>query len=484
MSLSNETTLLGNTKTYDNSYESYIIRINDPKEGRLISSQGIKEIVIEENIFSLLPTIRIEIEDQGSYFSGYNLKNGDRIYFIVTPIIANEGEDPTPYVDSVYTIQNVSCIPIIESSNYQYVIIGIYDAQSYLNEIASYPKTTILSLLFQNTKRSDEAIQEVLDDTTLKLIKKIDGSDKGLWLNCRKTRAQFIEKIVEHAWIDEDDAPIIYTNLNGETIYTSIKTIAQQKKLCTFTNVKNYIESLKGSSTQKEDLEYPFTSVQFLHAAGPILNQGGYKVRANYYTPYNILSLFDTDITPKDIDVVELLKELALQGNLDPMVIVDAQIADKKTLGKFREAIYQQNDPYIASRSNKAASQLDRLTKNIDAGVYFKEYHDHYDIAPVHNEMIRRSFFQNFINMTVDVHRLPKEFQTAKCRPVLGDKINMDFSTSDAIDKIHTGNYIIAGISHHFKAFQSYTMEIKCVTDGTYGMGILEEQEEKSKKKK
>ena len=484
MSLSNETTLLGNTKTYDNSYESYIIRINDPKEGRLISSQGIKEIVIEENIFSLLPTIRIEIEDQGSYFSGYNLKNGDRIYFIVTPIIANEGEDPTPYVDSVYTIQNVSCIPIIESSNYQYVIIGIYDAQSYLNEIASYPKTTIDSLLFQNTKRSDEAIQEVLDDTTLKLSKKIEGSDKGLWLNCRKTRAQFIEKIVEHAWIDEDDAPILYTNLNGETIYTSIKTIAQQKKLCTFTNVKNYIESLQGSSTQKEDLEYPFTSVQFLHAAGPILNQGGYKVRANYYTPYNILSLFDTDITPKDIDVVELLKELALQGNLDPMVIVDAQIADKKTLGKFREAIYQQNDPYIASRSNKAASQLDRLTKNIDAGVYFKEYHDHYDIAPVHNEMIRRSFFQNFINMTVDVHRLPKEFQTAKCRPVLGDKINMDFSTSDAIDKIHTGNYIIAGISHHFKAFQSYTMEIKCVTDGTYGMGILEEQEEKSKKKK
>ena len=78
MSISNETTLLGSTKTYDNGYESYIIRLNDPKEGRLISAQGIKEIVIEENIFSLLPTIRIEIEDQGSYFAGYNIKNGDR----------------------------------------------------------------------------------------------------------------------------------------------------------------------------------------------------------------------------------------------------------------------------------------------------------------------------------------------------------------------------------------------------------------------
>lgn len=483
MSISNETTLLGSTKTYDNGYESYIIRLNDPKEGRLISAQGIKEIVIEENIFSLLPTIRIEIEDQGSYFAGYNIKNGDKIYFIVTPVVANEGEDPTPYVDSVYAVQNVSCVPSLEGSNYQYVIIGIYDAQSYLNEVASYPKTTIDSLLFQNTKRSDEAIQEVLDDTTLKLSKKIEGSDKGLWLNCRKTRAQFIEKIIEHAWIDEDDAPLIYTNLNGESVFTSVKTMAKQKKLCTFTNVKNYIESLQGSSTQREDLEYPFTSVQFLHAAGPILNQGGYKVRANYYTPYNLLSLFDLDIAPKDIDVVELLKDLASQGNLDPMAIVDAQIADKKTVGKFREAVYQQDEPYIASRSNKASSQIDRLTKNIDAGIYFKEYHNHYDVAPVHNEMIRRSFFQNFINMTVDVHRLPKEYQTAKCRPILGDKVNLDFSTADSVDKIHTGNYIVAGISHHFKAFQSYTLDVKCVTDGTYGIGILEQNDEKAKKK-
>jgi hypothetical protein len=182
------------------------------------------------------------------------------------------------------------------------------------------------------------------------------------------------------------------------------------------------------------------------------------------------------DITPKDIDIYELLKDLLAQGNLDPMSMADAQLADKKTLGKFREAVYQQDDPYIASRSNKAASQMDRLTRNIDAGMYFKEFHDHYDVAPVHNEMIRRSFFQNFINMTVDVHRMPKEYQTAQCRPALGDKVNIDFSNADTVDKIHSGNYIVAGITHHFKAFQSYTLEVKCVTDGTFGKGLLEEE--------
>ena len=474
-SVANQSTLLGGTKTYDNGYESYIIRINDAVNGKLITSQGIKEMVIEEDIFSLLPTIRIEVEDQGSYFASYNIKNGDRLYVIITPHIALEGEEPKPYIDSVYAVQNVSCVPTIEGSNYQYVILGIYDAQSYLNEIATYPKTTDDSIFSQNAKTSNDAIQEVIEDTKLKISHKVKASDKGLWLNCRKTRAQFIEKIIEHAWIDEKDAPLLFTNLNGECFYTSIVTMANQKKLCTFTNVKNYIDDIKTSASEKEDLEYPFTSVQFLHAAGPILNQGGYKVRANYYTPYNKKSLYSSDLNVKDIDVVEILTDLACQGNLDPSSIIDAQLADKKTLGKLREAVYQQDDPYIASRSNKAASQLDRLTKNVNAGIYFTEFHDHYDIAPVHNEMIRRSFFQNFVNMTVDVHRLPKEYQNNKCRPVLGDKVNIDFSTTSDVDKIHTGNYIIAGIEHHFKAFKSYTMQVKCVTDGTFGKGLLEE---------
>ena len=165
MTISNNSTQLGGVKTYDNSYESYIIRLNDPKDGKILSSQGIKEITISENIFSLLPTIRIEVEDQGSYFAAYNIKNGDKIYFIVTPNVANEGEDPKPYIDSVFAVQNISCFP--DGINYQYVIIGIYDAQTYLNEVASYPKTTIDSIIMANTKRSDEAIQEVIDDTTL-----------------------------------------------------------------------------------------------------------------------------------------------------------------------------------------------------------------------------------------------------------------------------------------------------------------------------
>lgn len=479
MGVTNYTTLLGTKRNYDNGYENFILRLNDPKEGKIIDAGSIESIEIEENIFSLLPTIKIELDDQGAYFAGYNIKNGDKIYFIVTPNITSKGEEPEPYINTVFAVQSISCVPSLGESIYQYTIIGIFDAQSYLNEIAPYPKTTQDSVLEQNRKNSNEAILEVLGDTTLKLVEQVKTDDNSLWLNCTRTRSQFIEKIVEHAWIAEDDAPLIYTDVDGNSHYSSIKTLAGKKQLCTFLNVKKYIE--EKDDKKSTGLNYPFTSLEYLHAAGPILNQGGYKVVENYYTPYNLFSLESDDITFKDFDIYATLTDMASRGEIDVTSIANAQMAEANTLGKFRESVYQQDNPYIASQSNKAQAQMSRQTKYVDAGVYFKEYHNHYDLAPVHNEMIRRSFFQNFVNMSVDVHRLPAQYRNNICRPVLGDKVYLDFSVTDTVDKIHSGNYIIAGIKHCFKAFQSYTMAVKCVTDGVFGSGILDEKKEKKK---
>lgn len=468
----------GGGRKFNQSDEKYVIRLNDKKNGKIIGAESLKQITISEDIFSLLPTIKIEVEDQGAFFTSYNIKNGDTIYVTITPNIESEGNDPEPYVDSVFCVQSIDCIPMIDSNTFEYTIMGIFNAQNYLNEVSSYPKTSFESIYQTDMKRSDEAIHEVLDDTPLVFANRIDGSDNSLWINCRNTRSQFIDKIIDHAWISEDDAPLLYTDLNGKTYYSSVKTFANTKKLCNFINVKTYIDNLKTAIEDKEDLEYPFTSLEFLHAAGPILNQGGYKVKTNYYTPYNSLSLINSDITPKTDDIYSMLIDLVANGDLDYSAIMEAQLADGKTIGKFRESIYQQDEPYIAANSNKAASQMERLTRNVNIGMHFKDYHNHYDIAPIHNEMIRRSFFQNFVDMTVDTHRLPKEFKNNKARPVLGDKVNIDFSSSKTnIDNIHTGNYIVAGRVHHFKPFKSYTIEYKCVTDGTFGTGLLEEKE-------
>ena len=481
-SILSKATQHGGVAQYNYVDEIYNIRINDPKEGVVIPANIIVSLEIDENMFSLLPTFKLKIEDKGSFFSGINLKNGDRIYFVITPNITLEGEEPNPYINGEYCVQSIDCIADLAKGVYNYTITGIFNAQSYLNQVTTYPKTTMLSIITRDDMKSGDAIRQVLDDTTLKLNVECDTDDKSLWINCNDTRAQFIEKIVEHAWIDVDDAPLIYTDLFGQAHYTSVKTLAAKKKLVKFENIKYNNDHLRLEGGN--EVVMLFGDCDFLNAAGPILNQGGYKIKEAYYTPYNFTEIWDEDIPPADVSFVNMVKDIliASSGDISMMDIMIGQLIDAITKSKYRIATYSQNDPYIASRSNKASSQIENTSKFIDCGMHFKDYHTHYDIAPAHNEMIRRSFFQNFINMTVDVHRLPDEFKKSICRPVLGDKVYVDFSTSDGIDKIHSGNYIICGIKHCFRFGHAYTMEMKCVTDGTFGKGAFEEELDKAKK--
>ena len=271
----------GGTAKYNYTDEIYNIRLNDKKEGIIIPSDIITSLEIEETMFSLLPTFKLKIDDKGAFFTGFNIKNGDVIYITITPNINPNEDEPKPYIEGEYCVQSIDCLPDLASGYYSYTIIGIYNAQNYLNQITTYPKTTEVSLITRDEKTSDSAIREVLDETPLKMNTKCNFADSSLWINCNFTRAQFIEKIVDHAWISEDDAPILYTDIFGQTFYKSIKTMSEQKPITTFKNIKYYYET-NNSSEQKPML---YGDVDFLNAAGPILNQGGYKVKETYYTP-------------------------------------------------------------------------------------------------------------------------------------------------------------------------------------------------------
>lgn len=468
----------GGTAKYNYTDEIYSIRINDKKEGILIPANVITSLEIEETMFSLLPTFKLKIDDKGSFFTGFNIKNGDVLYITITPNIDPNKDEPKPYIEGEYCVQSIDCLPDLASGYYSYTIIGIYNAQNYLNQIATYPKSTLVSLVTRDEKTSDAAIHEVLDETPLKLITECSFADSSLWVNCNLTRAQFIEKIVDHAWVSEDDAPLLYTDKFGQTFYTSIKTLSEQKPLAKFKHIKYYYEH--GSEDPQKPMLYG--DVDFLNAAGPILNQGGYKVKETYYTPYNWTDLTDKDIEFADINFTDMITDILLSTqDLSVSDILIGELLDNITKGKYRIINYQHDEPYLATRSNKAASQIENVSKNVNCGMHFKDYHSHYDLAPAHNEMIRRGFFQNFVNLFVDVHRQPKTFMENICRPTIADKIHIDFSNEDGMDKIHSGNYIICGIKHCFMANHSYTMQVKAVTDGTFGKGAFEEELEKSK---
>lgn len=119
----------------------------------------------------------------------------------------------------------------------------------------------------------------------------------------------------------------------------------------------------------------------------------------------------------------------------------------------------------------KKPNNLNTVEKINNGGIKFSDLHEHYDIAKEHNEMIRRSFFQTFIEMGVDTLKQPKEFSYSENRPKIGSLVFLDLGGTDVTDVIHTGNYVVAQIKHVYQPGFSYTLGISLVSDGFYSEG-------------
>jgi hypothetical protein len=95
--------------------------------------------------------------------------------------------------------------------------------------------------------------------------------------------------------------------------------------------------------------------------------------------------------------------------------------------------------------------------------------HQNYDLAPIHNEQVRRNFFQQFVKVSVDENRQLKCFQNKAIRPHLGDTIYLDTSSEDNPDVVYTGRYCVVEIQHGFGNHKPYSLEIVVANDGYYG---------------
>ena len=96
---------------HEGTNEIYNIHFYDKKEGIILNNKDFESIEINEYLFSILPTIRLSFSDNGTYYDGYNIKNGDPIYISITPNINKKGEEPKPYIDSEFCVQSMDCLP-------------------------------------------------------------------------------------------------------------------------------------------------------------------------------------------------------------------------------------------------------------------------------------------------------------------------------------------------------------------------------------
>lgn len=431
----------------------------DPTKGTTIETELIDGFYIKENLFTMLPTIELRLADTSRNFMQYPLKIGDLLNVYMSPNAATRGEgtdeDYPPYIHASFVIETIVANPDASNNTYTYNVKGIYAAQAMINSIGKYPEDPPLGIGLYQQVASNEVIEKMCNQGGLGFTLECKPNDKSFWLCANETRAAFVERVIDHAWISDDDAPIAYTDVHGILHYTSIKTLCGNASGLTFADTSAEID---GYSPAKSNV-VTFTEARTLNAGGPVLNRGGYVLKYSFYNPHN----------KKLIDWKEM-KEHGKTGLANAVNIPGGDTAGVKDRNEgWREKEYKQNETYLANVSNKQPSERSNITIHKDGGQWFSEMHVHYNVAQKHNEMIRRSFFQNFVNIAVDVSRQGDLYAKKAYRPKLGHIIDVSFTSQHKVDPVHSGNYCIAEIVHKYTKGRPYTQSISLVNDGYYG---------------
>ena len=140
----------------------------------------------------------------------------------------------------------------------------------------------------------------------------------------------------------------------------------------------------------------------------------------------------------------------------------------------YRKSIYDSRDNKLSKISSKddAFDESEISTKHF-SGTHFIDTHQHYDVAPIHNKNAKRNFFQNSIELIIDLNKQDSKLLNSKKMPKLGTKIYVDFSGENRMNKIYSGEYIIAGITYQMIKDDSFMGKLTLVNDGYYGTGVI-----------
>lgn len=421
---------------------------DDSSDAAKIDPNIIQSIEIKESILTLFASMDLVLTDSGSWYYQYLLNNNDPLIVKITNIPNGERDSESDYfINARFSITNVTIVPHHGTGNIVYEIHCIYEAGSALNNIVTYPEDNALNSLVYLKRNSWEVIQDVLMNTSFGFSKEISTNDLSYWINPNMTIKDFLNKVIDHAWIDQNDAPLLYGDKDGTIHLTSIQKLAGGE-------VKHNLAGHNLSDKQK----LLYSQYKFINAAASVLNKGGYSVNYSGYNPYNKHSQMD-----------EVFESDGILGKVgDALSIL---LGNKEPAEGIRNVNLATPDTVLANVSSKSRSYYQNVGTNYDGGMHFTELHDYYEIAPLHNEQFRRSFFQSFAKVLITTNQQQMDMTKLSNRPKLGDKVFIDFSSADYTDKIHTGEYIVIANQINYIKDQPMTFWTTCVTDGYYSNG-------------
>ena len=450
---------------------------NDPAKGYNIPADKIIELTIRENFFLLLPTMTLKLEDVGTIFHNVGFQIGNTFYLKIMPEMeSDDAIGAKPLLEGTYTIQAIENFNDYDRNSYLYVFRCMYTAEKYINDICVWPKEDTMAGKFPSIDKSftsSDALSVILADAGLKPVADFtwEPDDNMAWLNSTLTYSEFAKKIVSHAWISDDDMPLLYVDRNGTAYYTSINTLcdAAVKSQYVQQTVYQKVYDTKNEYTEnatETPTAYSVYEDVTLSNYGFLQNQGGYNVKKYIFNPYNTMSLNLIEFMPTNFN---LLNPKAI--TLNDTCFREKEFKDMGKNGAQR----------LAKLSNRSDTQGETVRYR-SSSMYFQQTHEYYDYAPVHHESVKHAFFQQFAFMTVSVTDQPGYEKSPEQILKLGDKISIDMSSTAHEASIQSNNYIVSGLTHQISFGSKYMIMATCVSDGVGGTSQLRKQTKDTQK--
>ena len=421
-----------------------------------IPKLSVKAITLTEGIYESLPHMSIIIEDTGNFFHHISFDIGEYMYLKLTPKFPDPDVIAYPYLEVKYKIVGIKQIVTEKKSNsYTYEIFTIFPAEAYLNSTFIWPDDTLDPTNLFRMYSSVNLLRRVVPKCglTFSNITGMPTIDIMTWYNYNKTYQEFIDYVIDHAWLGNDDAPMFYITRDGQGCLDSIKTMQKKASLATYMNdslyrkkYANEIAAAKKQHSKANELPYKrLFNIKFETTnLGFYQNTGAYGAATSIYTPMNSLSVVD----PTVLEPVFLKKSEVIYEDFENR--------------KATSSIPPQ--PYVGKQSNFSNQTGNKRYRSQEFA--FVDNHMYFDAAPLHNNNLIKSFPQLFVYITIDSTKQLTKDAMSEARPDIGDKITIDLSTINNTDSSNINDYIIGGIVHHWESGTGYSQTLCCISDG------------------
>ena len=419
----------------------------DSDKGTQISISNIAEFVLRESMFLKLPFGTFTYVDDGTAKLYNEFYNGRTLYVWFEYSSSDDSSDKN-ISSGRYRILGTKMVATGRGS-IMYLVTFVCDAMALLNSVPKFPDNSS-----EYPCTSVEALRSVCSYCGVPLSSNVETTDQMSWFNPSMPAHRFVQYIVNHSYLGDDDFGMFWVDKCGNAHFNGIRATLESETSYYFdSDVNNSLQSTLKRVIYSDVFS---TDSQELSEA---------ELKSKYENRLYILMTEDqrndegwvSDFYGNSVEV----------GTYDPM---------------GRSALYKSEDMKMdwAHMTHKITGKQilngvpstdvtdrERVRKSNFAGYASVDFaHAAWDFAPEQNSIMRSEFFDNRHTIKINTGKQLRRFGDQELR--IGDILYIDFDTKERDLSVDNGKYIVHSIEWRFKRGSDLYQFIRVASDSLH----------------